>query len=124
MTRLSTLIAQAPWREAKTYRETWPHEYVLRVKDDQSDLIAEVVQRFKASEGIRGQFFSLELDYLFVGDYKYWFMVDYDSIDPKNKKDELVLNRARLYRDRRDFMIVPGDTHLKLADDLPADSGD
>ena len=44
------LIARAPWREAVTYRETWPHEY------------------------------------------------DY------------VLNRALLYRDRRDFVIGPGDT--------------
>ena len=23
------LIAAAPWREAVTYRETWPHEYVV-----------------------------------------------------------------------------------------------
>ena len=23
---LMTLIARAPWREAVTYRETWPHE--------------------------------------------------------------------------------------------------
>ena len=120
MTKLSTLVAQAPWREAKTYRETWPHEYVLLLKDNQADLVAEVISRFKSKEGIRGQFFDLKPDYLFVGDYKYWFMVDYGSIDIKNRKDELVLNRARLYRDRRDFMIAPGDTHLKLSDNPPA----
>ena len=28
------LIARAPWREAVTYRETWPHEYVLSQADD------------------------------------------------------------------------------------------
>ena len=27
--KLTELIAAAPWREAVTYRETWPHEYVL-----------------------------------------------------------------------------------------------
>ncbi len=27
--KLTDLIAAAPWREAVTYRETWPHEYVL-----------------------------------------------------------------------------------------------
>ena len=26
---ITELVAQAPWREAVTYRETWPHEYVL-----------------------------------------------------------------------------------------------
>ena len=32
---LMELIARAPWRdgEAVTYRETWPHEYVL-IKQD------------------------------------------------------------------------------------------
>ena len=123
MTQLSTLIAQAPWREAKTYRDTWPHEYVLLLKDGQTKLVAEVISRFKSGEGIRGQFFDLRLDYLFVGGYKYWFMVDYGSIDTKNRNDELVLNRARLYHDRRDFIIAPGDTHLKLSDSPPANQG-
>jgi len=29
------LIARANWREAVTYRETWPHEYVVIQKDGQ-----------------------------------------------------------------------------------------
>ena len=29
ISRLTELIARAPWREAVTYRDTWPHEYVL-----------------------------------------------------------------------------------------------
>ena len=29
MLTLTELIARAPWREAVTYRDTWPHEYVL-----------------------------------------------------------------------------------------------
>ena len=32
------LIARAPWREAVTYRETWPHEYVVIQKDGQQEL--------------------------------------------------------------------------------------
>ena len=32
------LNAGALWREAVTYRETWPHEYVLSERDDPSDL--------------------------------------------------------------------------------------
>ena len=33
MPALTELIAHAPWREATTYRDTWPHEYVLTEKD-------------------------------------------------------------------------------------------
>ena len=36
---LTELIARAPWREAVTYRDTWPHEYVLLQKDDQRELL-------------------------------------------------------------------------------------
>ena len=28
-TNIIDLIARAPWREAVSYRETWPHEYVV-----------------------------------------------------------------------------------------------
>ena len=35
---------------------------------------------------------------------------DYDNIDPYNDDGRYVINRARLYRDRRDFIIQPGDT--------------
>ena len=38
---------------------------------------------------------------------KYWLMTAHDKVD---WDDEEVLNRARLYRDRRDFVIQPGDT--------------
>ena len=31
MSELTELIARAPWREAVTYTNTWPHEYVLIV---------------------------------------------------------------------------------------------
>ena len=45
--------------------------------------------------------------YLFIGDYKYWLMTPCDMIDLK--KDDYVLNRAPIYRDRRDFLIRDGD---------------
>ena len=48
--------------------------------------------------------------YLFIGNYKYWLMTDYSNIDPHNDERDHVINRARLYRDRRDFVIEPGDT--------------
>ena len=107
---LTDLIRSAPWREAVTYRDSWPHEYVLSEKDRQQDLLAAVVERFKAGEGVACRFFSMNNTYLFVGDYKYWLMLDYNEVDAYGAEGDYVLNRARIYRDRRDFVIQPGDT--------------
>lgn len=106
-TELTELISRAPWREAVTYRDTWPHEYVLSEKDRQQELLEAVCERFRAGEGVAGRFFSMKNTYLFVGDHKYWLMTHWDAIRPGVN---YVLNRARLYRDRRDFVIQPGDT--------------
>ena len=104
---LIELIARAPWREAVTYRDTWPHEYVVIKKDGQEELLAAVCKRFCAGEGVNGKFFSRENKYLFISDYKYWLMTPCTEIDLK--KDDFVLNRALIYRDRRDFLIRDGD---------------
>ena len=105
--RLMELIAQAPWREAVTYRDTWPHEYVLSERDGQQALLEEVRDRFRAGEGVFCRFFRMNNTYLFVGDHKYWLMTHWDDLKPGV---DHVLNRARLYRDRRDFVIQLGDT--------------
>ena len=112
--KLTDLIDAAPWREALTYRDTWPHEYVLLQKDGQRELLEAVCERFRNGEGVPSRFFAMDNVYLFIGDYKYWFMADADTIkgvldDPDDER-EVVLNRARLYRDRRDFIIQDGDT--------------
>ena len=46
--------------------------------------------------------------YLFIGEFKYWFNNKWEGFDPD--AGENVINRARLYRDRRDFVIQAGDT--------------
>ena len=106
------LIESAPWREAVTYRETWPHEYVLTEKDGQKDLLATICERFSSGEGVSARFFRMENEYLFIGEHKYWLMTDYTDIDPLNDEGDYVLNRARLYRDRRDFVVQPGDSGM------------
>ena len=106
---ITQLIARAPWREAVTYRDTWPHEYVLTRKDGQRELLAAVCERFRAGEGVACRFFTMNNTYLFIGDHKYWLMTHWDKVDPDG---DYVLNRARLYRDRRDFVIQPGDTGM------------
>ena len=115
--KLTDLIAHAPWREAVTYRDTWPHEYVLSEKDEQQELLKVVCERFRAGEGVASRFFNMNNFYLFIGEHKYWLMTDYNDIDPYNDEGDYVLNRARLYRDRRDFVVQPGDTGR--SDDYP-----
>ena len=104
---LKELIDHAPWREAVTYRETWSHEYVLSEKDSQQELLEAVCDRFRAGEGVACRFFRMNNTYLFIGDHKYWLMTHWDDVEPGV---DHVLNRARLYRDRRDFVIQDGDT--------------
>ncbi len=106
---LAEQIRRAPWREAVTYRNTWPHEYVLSRKDDQRELIETVIARFRAGEGVAGSFFGRPNLYLFLGDHKYWLMTPWDRVDLDDGQD-YVLNRAPFYRDRRDFVIQPGDS--------------
>ena len=103
-------MARAPWREAVSYRDTWPHEYVLSDKDNQRQLLDVICARFRAGEGVACRFFCMNNTYLFIGDHKYWLMTDYNHIDPYGDEGDHVINRARLYRDRRDFIIQPGDT--------------
>ena len=54
--KLTEAIARAPWREAVTYRETWPHEYVLAGRDEQQELLAAVCDRFRDGEGVACRF--------------------------------------------------------------------
>ena len=115
--KLTELIAAARWREAVTFRETWPHEYVLLKKDGERELMQAVCERVRNGEAFRGYFFRRQMDYVFIGDHKYWFMADGDTIkgvlDNEDDEREVVLNRARLYRDRRDFVIQDGDTGMR-----------
>ncbi len=103
------MIGRAPWREAVIYQNTWPHEYVLSRKDNQHELFELVCARLRAGEGVACTFFGNPSTYLFIGDCKYWLMTHWDAVNLEDGQD-YVLNRARLYRDRRDFVIQEGDT--------------
>ena len=107
------LIEGAPWREAVTYRETWPHEYVVIKRDGQQELLAAFCERIERGEGVECRFFHQKRKYLFLGDYKYWTMTECADIDLDD--GDYVLNRALLYRDRRDFDICRGDTGVRNA---------
>ena len=105
---IAGLISGAPWREAVTYRDSWPHEYVVVKRDGQEALLAVFCARIAAGEGVECEFFNQRRKYLFLGEHKYWTMTDCADVDLE--ADDYVLNRALLHRDRRDFLIKPGDT--------------
>ena len=63
----------------------------------------------RAGEGVACRFFTMNNTYLFIGDHKYWLMEHWDDLEPGGN---YVINPARLYRDRRDFVIQPGDTGM------------
>ena len=75
------LIANAPWREAVTYRETWPHEYVVVNRDGQYELLAAFCERIGRGEGVECRFFQQKRKYLFLGGYKYWTMTECADMD-------------------------------------------
>ena len=55
--KLTHLIAAAPWREAVTFRETWPHEYVLLNKDGERELMQAVCRRVRDGDtGMRDDY--------------------------------------------------------------------
>ena len=74
------MIARAPWREAVTYRDTWPHEYVVVEKDGQQELLAAFHHRISQGEGVECRFFHRTQKYLFLGEYKYWALQDGDEM--------------------------------------------
>ena len=57
---IMALIAQAPWREAVTYRDSWPHEYVVIKKDAQHNLLAAFCERIARGGGRRVLVLRLE----------------------------------------------------------------
>ena len=50
---IMALIARAPWREAVTYRDTWPHEYVVVKEDGQQALLAAFCARIARARASR-----------------------------------------------------------------------
>ena len=98
-------------RGKRSLTGTRPHEYVVVKKDRQEALLAAFCERIARGEGVECRFFHQTWQHLFLGDYKYWTMTHCADIDLES--DDYVLNRARLYRDRRDFVIKRGDTGVR-----------
>ena len=69
---LREFVNSARWTFAKTYAATWPHEYIVRERVDESLFIALVTHI--RTHGYEGRFYRLTLTYFDEGDYVYWTM--------------------------------------------------
>ncbi len=70
--KLKHFINEVPWVFAKTYAETWPHEYIVRDKVDKS-LFTELVKQIR-EYGYQGKFYQKDITYFDDADMVYWTM--------------------------------------------------
>ena len=65
-------VETTAWRFAKTYAETWPHEYVVRTPDNAEMVLA--LARHIFEHGVDGQFYSQVRKYHHEAGKVYWTM--------------------------------------------------
>jgi len=70
--QLLQFIAQETWTFAKTYAMTWPHEYIVRGRVDET-LFVMLVTHIR-EHGYIGKFYSKTITYFDAGDMTYWTM--------------------------------------------------
>ena len=65
-------VEATPWRFAKTYATTWPHEYVVQNAENAPMILA--LARHIFERGTEGRFFSQIRKYHHEGGKVYWSM--------------------------------------------------
>jgi len=68
--KLKNFINIQTWIFAKTYAETWPHEYIVQEKVD-SDLFQELANHIDKF-GYKKYFQEVEYTYFDYDDFTYW----------------------------------------------------
>lgn len=70
--KICGFIASVKWIFAKTYADTWPHEYIVRERVDE-DSFVEMVLHIR-QYGYEGRFYSKKIVYFDHEGYTYWTM--------------------------------------------------
>ena len=88
-------VESTPWRFAKTYAATWPHEYVVRTADNAAMVLA--LARHIFDHGVEGRFYSQVRRYHHEDGKVYWSM-DHtaEATNLINRCDEGQTYEARL----------------------------
>ena len=92
-------VERSRWRFAKTYVESYPHEYTLErwIDADEFSKAIDCIERW----GVTEPFWKDRRKYFHVDDRKYWHMGDVSSASPEDRPT--LINRTWLdvarYRD-------------------------
>ncbi len=70
--KLKSFIEQTKWTFAKTYAETWPHEYIVQEKVD-SEIFLELANHVD-KYGYTEKFYQKIVIYFDYNGYTYWHM--------------------------------------------------
>lgn len=73
-TSLKLFVNNQSWVFAKTYAETWPHEYIVRDKVDETLFVA-LVEHIRVN-GYVGKFYKMDITYFDENGIVYWTMGD------------------------------------------------
>jgi len=77
---LLSIIEQQPWKFAKTYAQTAPHEYIV---DQWNIELFEEICHLIDTEGYEELFYGKPFRYYNIGEFKYWHY-------------ETILNRCKI----------------------------
>ncbi len=109
-----TFATSSRWRFAKTYVESYPHEYTLDEWCDEESF--ERAIRCIEQWGTMEPFWSAQRKYLYVGDRKYWHMGDPSSDDEDDRPGLINRSWVDVSRYRGDAKLLGYDD--KKLDDL------
>jgi len=90
---LERFIKTEEWTFAKTYAQTWPHEYLVKERVDEG-MFMDMVRHIR-KHGHKAAFYRREYTYFQQDDLVYWTMVP-DEADPEwyPVEDETIINRC------------------------------
>ena len=96
--KLEKFIADQKWIFAKTYAETWPHEYIVQEKVD-NELYLELANHID-NFGYENYFYKMKQIYFDYNGFTYWHMeniinrcVEKDTFHIREKEDRLPLDK-------------------------------
>ena len=69
---LRQFVASCEWTFAKTYADTWPHDYIVRDRVD-GERFVQLVRHIRA-HGFEGRFYSQRYTYFAEDGMLYWTM--------------------------------------------------
>jgi hypothetical protein len=90
---LERFIKNTEWTFAKTYAQTWPHEYLVKERVDES-MFLDMVRHIR-QHGYKASFYRMEHTYFQQNGLVYWTMVPPED-DPKwyPVEKETIINRC------------------------------